>query len=112
MTREELLVQARRQLEANTREATFGGRRLCYTIPSPHRYVYQWHWDSCFHAIVWAEIDRERARDELRSLVALQSSAGLLPHITYWKPRLRDRFGSQYIEGPGWLPPGSPKTRR
>jgi glycogen debranching enzyme len=87
--------------------AELGGRRYRYTIPSPHRYRYQWHWDSCFHAIVWAAIDRERARDELRSLVALQTRAGLLGHILYWEPQLRDRFGSQYIEGPGWFPPGS-----
>jgi glycogen debranching enzyme len=94
-------------LEANTREAALGDRRFRYTIPSPHRYLYQWHWDSCFHAIVWASIDRERARDELRALVALQTGDGLLPHILYWAPQLRDRFGSQYLEGPGWLPPGS-----
>jgi glycogen debranching enzyme len=83
------------------------GRRFHYTIPSPHRYRYQWHWDSCFHAIVWAAIDRERARDELRSLVAFQAADGLIPHVAYWAPQLRDRLGSQWLEGPGRLPPGS-----
>ncbi len=107
MTDGELLDRARLVLEANTHEATLEGRRFRYTIPSPHRYLYQWHWDSCFHAIVWAAIDRERARDELRSLVALQTGDGMLPHILYWAPQLRDRFGSEYLEGPGWLPPGS-----
>jgi glycogen debranching enzyme len=92
-------------LEANTREAFAGGRRYRYTVPSPHRYLFQWHWDSCFHAIVWAAIDRERARDELRALVARQTAAGLLPHIVYWQSDLVRRWGAPFLEsaGIGWL---------
>jgi glycogen debranching enzyme len=105
---EPLLGRAARLLEANTREARADGRVYRYTIPSPHRYRFQWHWDSCFHAIVWAAIDIERARDELRALVARPTEAGLLPHIVYWQTDLVGRMGSPFLESAGidWLIPG------
>jgi glycogen debranching enzyme len=93
-----MLEAAQKLLEANTRTA--GVYR--YTIPSPLAYVHQWHWDSCFHAIAWAAFDRERAKDELRSLVARQLPNGLLPHVTYWDPRAVSRFGGEHLEAPGW----------
>jgi glycogen debranching enzyme len=103
-----LLERAARLLEANSREASADGRVYRYTVPSPARYLFQWHWDSCFHAIVWAEIDSERARDELRALVARQTEAGLLPHINYWQSDLIRRTEAPYLESSGiaWLVPG------
>jgi glycogen debranching enzyme len=105
---ESLLDRAARLLEANSREAHADGRVYRYTVPSPARYLFQWHWDSCFHAIVWAAIDGERARDELRALVARQTAAGLLPHINYWQADLITRTGAPYLESSGidWLVPG------
>lgn len=103
-----LLERAALQLESNSREASADGRVYRYTVPSPARYLFQWHWDSCFHAIVWAAVDIERARDELRSLVARQTEAGLLPHINYWQADLIRRTGAPYLESSGiaWLVPG------
>ena len=103
-----LLERARLLLEANTRVAWADGRRYLYTIPSPGRYRFQWHWDSCFHAIVWAAIDVERAREELRALVARQTRAGLLPHIVYWQRGMISRRSPHYLEAAGvdWLVPG------
>ena len=105
---EGLLERARRQLESNTREALVDGTRYRYTIPSAARYLFQWHWDSCFHAIVWAAIDLERARDELRSLVVRQHPNGLLPHVVYWQPEAIGGSASPYLESSGidWLVPG------
>lgn len=105
---ESLLQRAALLLASNTRETFAEGRTYRYTVPSPSRYRFQWHWDSCFHAIVWAAIDVERARDELRALVARPTKAGLLPHITYWQPDLIGRFGAPYLESAGadWLVPG------
>jgi glycogen debranching enzyme len=102
------LESAARLLEANTRDSAVDGRRFRYTVPSPHRYRFQWHWDSCFHAIVWARIDLERAREELRALVAQQSKAGLLPHIIYWQSELVRRTDAAYLESAGldWFVPG------
>ena len=107
-TPQSLLQRAERLLTANTRETASEGRSYRYTIPSPSRYRFQWHWDSCFHAIVWAAVDVERARDELRALVARPTKAGLLPHIIYWQPDLIGRLGAPYLESAGadWLVPG------
>jgi hypothetical protein len=94
--------RARQQLEANTRTAVKDGVTYRYTIPSPEAYLHQWHWDSCFHAIVWASFDRERARDELRSLVARQLPNGLLPHVVYWDPAPISWWSGERLEAPGW----------
>jgi glycogen debranching enzyme len=94
--------RAQRQLEANTRTAVEAGVTHRYTIPSPEAYVHQWHWDSCFHAIVWASFDPERARDELRSLVARQLPNGLLPHVVYWDPAQISWWSGERLEAPGW----------
>ena len=94
--------RARRQLEANTRTAVENGVTYRYTIPSPEAYLHQWHWDSCFHAIVWASFDGARARDELRSLVARQLPSGLLPHVVYWDPAPISLWSGARLEAPGW----------
>jgi len=102
LSRAGLDERARSLLEANTRTAVDGGVTYRYTIPSPEAYLHQWHWDSCFHAIVWASFDRERAKDELRSLVARQLPGGLLPHVNYWRPDLIPLLSGERLEAPGW----------
>lgn len=54
-----------------------------YCAPSRTRYRWQWLWDSCFHAVVWASLGDERAVDELRALFALQAPSGFVPHLGY-----------------------------
>jgi hypothetical protein len=54
-----------------------------YTAPSPERYPWQWLWDSCFHAIVWAELGDERGLIELTRLLDAQDSDGFVPHVLY-----------------------------
>jgi hypothetical protein len=54
-----------------------------YTAPSPERYPWQWLWDSCFHAIVWAELGDERGVVELDSLLSGVDGDGFLPHVQY-----------------------------
>ena len=44
-----LAARARAVLEAHWRPE--GG----YTVPHAGTYPFQWLWDSCFHAIAWAE---------------------------------------------------------
>ena len=54
-----------------------------YTAPNLERYRWQWLWDSCFHAIVWAELGDERASVELASIFDAQDpSSGFVPHMT------------------------------
>lgn len=56
-----------------------------FTVPNARTYPWQWLWDSCFHAVVWAHLGKpERALSELRCLFAHQHETGFVPHITYW----------------------------
>jgi hypothetical protein len=100
-TSETLLQAARTLLEQNTRTGERGGRGFTYTIPSPDRYRFQWFWDSCFHAVVWARLDAERAAEELRALLVHQTAAGLLPHVIFWDSSLLRRVSWQTLESAG-----------
>jgi mannosylglycerate hydrolase MGH1-like protein len=110
----DVLEQAHRLLAENTRTATFEGRTLTFSVPSGGRYPFQWFWDSCFHAVVWARIDPERAGDELRALFALQAGDGFIPHVIFWDQRLVSRHSWHHLESRGradWFLPGrTPRT--
>jgi len=55
-----------------------------YTAPNTGVYPWLWLWDSCFHAIIWAELGvPDRARAEIKSVLALQDPSGFLPHMGY-----------------------------
>ena len=54
-----------------------------YTAPHSGRYRWQWLWDSCFHAILWAELGDDRGVVELCRLFDAQDSDGFVPHIIY-----------------------------
>ncbi len=72
-------------LRANWREGTRGdGVAYAYTCPAPPRYRHMWHWDSCFHAIAWRDIDPARAREELRTVLRSGRPDGFLPHTAFW----------------------------
>jgi glycogen debranching enzyme len=60
-----------------------------FVCPSSGTYPFQWFWDSCFHAVVLAHLDPERARSELRSLLAHQQPDGFVAHVTFWQ---RERY--------------------
>jgi hypothetical protein len=68
---------ARTILEAAWREPGF-------CVPHAGTYPFQWLWDSCFHAVVWAELGDRRALVELDRVLANRSPAGFVPHLTYW----------------------------
>jgi hypothetical protein len=106
---ESLLERAGGLLADNTRNGRFEGRQFSFSVPSADRYPFQWFWDSCFHAIVWARIDVERAVEELRALIAMQAENGFLPHVIFWDRALVSRFSWHYLESRGrldWFVPG------
>jgi len=76
-----IIESARAVLEANW-------RAVGYTVPNAEVYPFQWLWDSCFHAIVWARLgESDRARAELRHLFRMQAADGFVPHVDYeWSP--------------------------
>jgi hypothetical protein len=56
-----------------------------FCVPNQRTYPWQWLWDSCFHALCWARLDRpDRARTELTNALSQQGDDGFVPHITYW----------------------------
>lgn len=80
------MAQADRELtlEADVRAAlTAAWSPDGYTAPNPARYPWQWLWDSCFHAIVWAELGDDRGVVELGRLLAARDGDGFVPHVLY-----------------------------
>ncbi len=54
-----------------------------YTAPNHATYPWQWLWDSCFHAICWADLGDDRALTELRTALSVQAEDGFVPHMNY-----------------------------
>jgi len=54
-----------------------------YCVPNPSIYPHLWLWDSCFHAIVWADLGDPRALIELDAMLEGQLQDGLVPHMRY-----------------------------
>lgn len=74
---EEVAERARAVLEANWHPAG-------YTTPHAATYPFGWLWDSCFHAVAWAELGRaDRAVTELAHVFRTQGPSGFVPHVDY-----------------------------
>jgi glycogen debranching enzyme len=81
-----------RSLFARNRQrgvASWCGLEYDFVCPSMGTYPFQWFWDSCFHAVVLAHFDAERAQTEIRSLLANAQPDGFVAHVTFWQ---RERF--------------------
>lgn len=70
-------------------EAPWCGLEYDFVCPSMGTYPFQWFWDSCFHTVALSRFDLERARIELRSLLANAQPDGFVAHVTFWQ---RERF--------------------
>ena len=75
-----LEAAARRILDAAWRDDGAGGG---HCVPNPTAYPWQWLWDSCFHAVVWAHLGDPRAVAELTSVLTDQDADGFVPHLRY-----------------------------
>lgn len=76
-----------------------------YTVPTHGLYPFQWNWDSAFVALGFATFDRDRAWQEIESLVTGQWDDGMIPHIIFHQ----DDEG--YFPGPGvWASGKTPPT--
>jgi glycogen debranching enzyme len=65
--------------------APWCGRDYDFVYPSMGTYPFQWFWDSCFHAVALSHVDPERARIEMRSLLANAQPDGFVAHVTFWQ---------------------------
>ncbi len=81
---ESLSALCERTLHANWRQGERAGVRYAYTAPSPIRYPWQWYWDSCQSAVVWARLQPARARAELETLLAAAQPDGFIGHTIFW----------------------------
>lgn len=55
-----------------------------YTAPNTDVYPWMWLWDSCFHALVWAALERpDRAVAELSAALSTIDDAGFVAHMGY-----------------------------
>ena len=76
-----------------------------YTAPNRRRYPWQWLWDSCFCALIWAELGDDRGLDELAQILGAADTSGCVPHMTYQlDPRYHEDLwgcaGASSITGP------------
>ena len=76
-----------------------------YTAPNRVRYRWQWLWDSCFCALIWAELGDDRGLDELTQVLGAADASGCVPHMTYQlHPSHHEEFwgrrGASSITGP------------
>ena len=55
-----------------------------FIAPANKEYVYQWLWDTGFHAIVLSHFDTDWAKREIRNFLIGQWESGFLPHIIFW----------------------------
>jgi hypothetical protein len=65
-----------------------------YAAPNDGVYPWQWLWDSCFHAVIWAALaDDDRAVRELTTALSTQDELGFVPHMNYVRdPRFHAEF--------------------
>jgi hypothetical protein len=68
---------------------TSAGQSYSFTAPDVDKFPAQFYWDSCYHAIAWANIDPRRARDELRTLLAAAEPDGFIGHTIFWHAPVR-----------------------
>jgi glucosylglycerate hydrolase len=54
-----------------------------FCVPHASTYPWQWLWDSCFHAVVWAHLGDERALAEVASALSPIDDDGFVPHMRY-----------------------------
>lgn len=82
--------------QGSTPNRNSSGNTWGYTCPNPQRYIWQWLWDSCFHAIVWAELgEADRALLELQTLLTTIEPSGFVPHMNFVKdPSASPDFGA------------------
>lgn len=76
-------MQDNKQLLQAAQEVLKQNDRGSYTMPGPDLYPHQWLWDSCFTAIGLRNLNIDRAKLEIHSLLRGQWHNGMLPNIIF-----------------------------
>lgn len=76
-----------------------------FIAPAKKEYVYQFLWDTGFHAIVLSHFDTEWAKNEIRNYLKAQFEDGFLPHIIFWKGQTHELPHWAFLESKPALRP-------
>lgn len=87
---------AKKIFEGNTIQgfAKWKSTHYKFIAPAKKEYVYQWFWDTAFHAIVLSNFDLPWAKSEIKNHLSAQWDDGFIPHIVFW--------GGNYLNLPHW----------
>lgn len=85
------IANARQIFELNTIQgySEWKDTEYKFIAPANKEYIYQWLWDTSFHAIVLSNFDTKWAKEEIRNLFKAQWNNGFLPHIIFWGKKRR-----------------------
>lgn len=78
-----------------------------FIAPAKKEYVYQFLWDTGFHAIVLSHFDTEWAKDEIRNHLKAQWEDGFIPHIIFWKGQTHELPHWAFLESKPSLRPNT-----
>lgn len=86
------IEKARKIFEHNLIEGYSDWKKTDYKFiaPAKKEYVYQFLWDTGFHAIVLSNFDTDWAKSEITNYLKAQWDDGFLPHIIFWKGQTHD----------------------
>ena len=105
MTQDGLRADLRRLLRRNLTRGFSGllGQSYCYIAPALKPYPFQFFWDTCFHVIMLARLgEHDLAKENLRSLFAMQGANGFVGHMIFWKQVLPKRRTDVMQARPTW----------
>ena len=83
MLKKEVVKKAKEIFTLNTISGYSSWKDTDYKFiaPANKEYVYQWLWDTGFHAIVLSHFDTKKEKREIRNFLIAQWKKGFLPNI-------------------------------
>ncbi len=105
--KEKYIKKARQIFEHNLIEGYSAWKKTHYKFiaPSKKEYVYQFLWDTAFHAIVLSHFDTGWAKREIQNYLLAQWDDGFIPHIIFWKGGTHDLPHWAFLESKPSLRP-------
>lgn len=76
-----------------------------FIAPAKKEYIYQFLWDTAFHAIVLSHFDSNWAKREIENYLLAQWEDGFIPHIIFWKGKTYDLPHWAFLESKPSLRP-------
>ncbi len=105
--KEKYIQKAKAIFENNLIEGYSSWKKTKYKFiaPAKKEYVYQFLWDTAFHAIVLSHFDTNWAKREIQNYLLAQWEDGFIPHIIFWKGETYDLPHWAFLESKPSLRP-------